>query len=376
MSALYIHIPFCKQACHYCDFHFSTNTSLKSKLVDAIGQEILFQQDYLKGKHLNSIYFGGGTPSLLSQKELEKTFEQISKIYTWDSHTEITLEANPDDLNLENIQIFKNLGINRLSIGIQSFEENHLQFLHRAHNSQEAENCVHLAQNEGISNISIDLIYAIPASSHLIWKKDLEKAIALGVSHISAYSLTIEPKTVFGSRLQKGFMPPIDDGFAAEQFQILMDTLQSASFEHYEISNFAKNGAYSRHNSNYWKDGEYLGIGPSAHSYNHISRQYNVSNNTKYIESIEKQVIPFEIEELSWQDRLNDYLLTGLRTQWGCTWERVLQIAPHQMFETKQKNIFEKYVSQGLLENSPIGFKLTSKGKFFADQIASDLFLV
>ncbi|MCU0437870.1 MAG: radical SAM family heme chaperone HemW [Raineya sp.] len=376
MSALYIHIPFCKQACFYCDFHFSTNTSLKSELVVAICQEIHFQKDYLKEKHLNSIYFGGGTPSLLSPKELEQIFEAIARHYTWNQDTEITLEANPDDLNITNIQNFKQLGVNRLSIGIQSFNENHLQFLHRVHNSQEAENCVYIAQNQGISNISIDLIYAIPADNHQIWEKDLVKAIELGVSHISAYSLTIEPKTVFGSRSQKGLMPPIDDGFAAEQFQILMDTLQSHHFEHYEISNFAKNGEYSRHNSNYWKDGEYLGIGPSAHSYNHISRQYNISNNSKYIESIGNQIIPCDIETLSWQDRLNDYLLTGLRTQWGCTWERIYQIDTQQIFKNSQQNTFEKYVSQGLLENNLYGFKLTTKGKFFADQIASDLFLV
>lgn len=376
MSALYIHIPFCKQACYYCDFHFSTNTTLKSKLVNAICKEIVLQKDYLKEKHLKSIYFGGGTPSILSQKELEAIFEQIGKIYTWDNETEITLEANPDDLNIENIRIFKNLGINRLSIGIQSFHENHLQFLHRVHNSQEAENCVYIAQNEGVSNISIDLIYAIPADNHQIWEKDLKTALALGVSHISAYSLTIESKTVFGNRLQKGLMPPIDDGFAAEQFQMLMDTLQNADFEHYEISNFAKNKAYSKHNSNYWKDGEYLGIGPSAHSYNHVSRQYNISNNSKYIESLDKQELLYEIENLSWQDRLNDYLLTGLRTQWGCTWERISQIIPQKELTKEQKQIFEKYMAQRLLESSPIGFRLTTQGKFFADQIASDLFLV
>jgi oxygen-independent coproporphyrinogen-3 oxidase len=376
MSALYIHIPFCKQACYYCDFHFSTNTTLKGKLVDAICQEVLLQKDYLQEKHLRSIYFGGGTPSLLSEKELYQIFEYINKVYTWDRQTEITLEANPDDLTQENIQIFMNLGINRLSIGIQSFDENHLKFLYRVHNSQEAENCVYVAHNEGISNISIDLIYAIPSENHQIWERDLEKAICLGVSHISAYSLTIEPKTVFGNRLQKGLMPPLDDGFAAEQFQILMDTLQSVGFEHYEISNFAKNKLYSRHNSNYWKDGEYLGIGPSAHSYNHVSRQYNISNNSKYIESIENQIVPCDIERLSWKDRLNDYLLTGLRTQWGCTWERISQIIPQKELSEEQKRVFEKYVAQGLLESSSEGFRLSTKGKFFADQIASDLFIL
>jgi len=376
MSALYIHIPFCKQACYYCDFHFSTNTSQKENLVKSICRELDIQKDYLQNKQLQSIYFGGGTPSLLSEKELQAIFEKISQIYTWDAQTEITLEANPDDLSLENLKTFKKAGINRLSIGIQSFNENHLSFLHRAHSSQDAEKCVYVAQNEGITNISIDLIYAIPAPNHVIWEQDLQKALLLGVSHISAYSLTIESQTVFGNRLKKGLMPPIDDGFSAEQFQMLMSSLQNADFEHYEISNFAKNGAYSRHNSNYWKDGEYLGIGPSAHSYNHVSRQYNISNNTKYMESLEKGLIPAETEVLSWQDRLNDYLLTGLRTQWGCTWARVEQIVQNFHFKTEQKEIFEKYISQDLLETHEQGFKLTQKGKFFADQIASDLFVV
>jgi len=375
MSSLYVHIPFCRQACYYCDFHFSTNTQLKQDLIKAICQEIALQKDYLNQKHLKSIYFGGGTPSILEKNELEKIFATIAQFFSWDKDTEITLEANPDDLNCEKLKDLLSVGINRLSIGTQSFDENHLRFLNRIHSAQEAEASIRTAQEIGFENISIDLIYAIPASNHIIWEKDLEKTLALQVPHISAYCLTIEPKTVFGHRLAHKQMPPIDDHFASEQLQILLKTLQKAGYEHYEISNFAKNQKYSIHNTNYWQDGEYLGVGPSAHSYNRRSRQYNLANNAKYIVAINQAKIPAQIEMLSWKDKLNEYLLTGLRTKWGCKWKKINNLSKIN-FSEYQSKILEKYKNQKMLMFDDEKIYLTEKGKFFADQIASDLFMI
>jgi oxygen-independent coproporphyrinogen-3 oxidase len=375
MSALYIHIPFCKQACYYCDFHFSTNTQQKVAMVAAICSEISLRKDYLNHKHLRSIYWGGGTPSLLEKRELGVIFEQIAQYFTWDKRTEVTLEANPDDLNEAKLKDFASLGINRLSIGTQSFNEQHLQFLNRAHNAQDAEQSIRTAQDIGFENISIDLIYAIPAENHSIWENDLEKTISLQIPHISAYCLTIEPRTVFGHRLAHKQMLPIDDQFASEQLQILLQKLKNEGYEHYEISNFAKNQKYSIHNTNYWQDGEYLGVGPSAHSYNGKSRQYNVSQNSKYISAINKQEIPAQIELLSWQDKLNEYLLTGLRTQWGCQWEKINRLSEIN-FARMQEKILHKYQEQAMLKFDEEKVYLTEKGKFFADQIASDLFIV
>lgn len=375
MSALYIHIPFCKQACYYCDFHFSTNTQQKAAMVAAICSEISLRKDYLNHKHLRSVYLGGGTPSLLEKNEFGAIFEQIAQYFTWDKQTEITLEANPDDLNEAKLKDFASLGINRLSIGTQSFNEQHLQFLNRAHTAQEAEKSIQIAQDLGFENISIDLIYAIAAENHSIWENDLEKVISLQIPHISAYCLTIEPRTVFGHRLAHKQMPPIDDQFASEQLQILLQKLKNEGFEHYEISNFAKNQKYSIHNTNYWQDGEYLGVGPSAHSYNGKSRQYNVSQNNKYMAAISQQEIPAQIELLSWQDKLNEYLLTGLRTQWGCQWDKINRLSEINFARTQEKTL-HKYQEQAMLKIDEEKVYLTEKGKFFADQIASDLFIV
>ena len=375
MSALYIHIPFCKQACYYCDFHFSTSSQQRAAMIQAICQEIALRKNYLSQTHLRSIYFGGGTPSILNKKELAQIFEQIAQCFTWDKNTEITLEANPDDLGQEKLKDFASLGINRLSIGTQSFDEQHLKFLNRAHNAKEAEKSILIAQEIGFENISIDLIYAIPCESHSIWEKDLEKVVSLQVPHISAYCLTIEPKTVFGHRLAQKQMPPIDDQFASEQLQILLQKLKKAGFEHYEISNFAKNQKYAIHNTNYWQDGEYLGVGASAHSYNGTSRQYNVANNSKYIAAINKREIPAQIEMLSWQDKLNEYLLTGLRTQWGCKWEKINDLAEVDFLKMQEK-ILNQYQVQEMLICESEKIYLTEKGKFFADQIAADLFVV
>lgn len=371
---LYLHIPFCRQACHYCDFHFSTNTSNKRAIVEAIAQEIVLRKNYLPSGSLETIYFGGGTPSLLDAAELDLLLNTIHQHFTVAPDAEITLEANPDDLTREKLQQFYNAGINRLSIGIQSFHEPHLKFLNRVHSSYEAENSVRIAQEIGISNISIDLIYAIPAPDHSILMQDVQKAFALNISHISAYCLTIEPQTAFGSWLKKKKIQPIDEEYAAQQFELLIQTLAANGFEQYEISNFAKNGHYSMHNSSYWKQRPYLGVGPSAHSYNGASREYNISNNARYLEAISNQSIPATFESLSIADQTNEYLLTGLRTKWGVNKMKLHTLSDGFFFKTHEADL-EQMMKKNWLWEDMDAWYLTESGKLFADRIASDLFI-
>ena len=342
--------------------------------MQAICHEIFLQKDYLQDKNLETIYFGGGTPSLLEEADFILIFETIAKYFNIKSNAEITLEANPDDLTKEKLQLFKKYHINRLSIGIQSFHEPHLKSLHRIHTSQEGETCVKLSQDIGIQNLTIDLIYAIPAEGHKIFELDLQKATALNTNHISAYCLTIEPKTVFGKWLKQGKIQVIDDDFAATQFDMLVSHLAQNDFEQYEISNFAKKEHYSRHNTSYWKQEEYLGIGPSAHSFNHVSRQYNVPNNTKYVKELQQNIVPTEIEILTIEDQVNEYLLTGLRSKWGCDIHKINTLS-NQLFQKQNASELEKQIREGFLiiENNTL--LLTYRGKLFADRIASDLFL-
>lgn len=371
---LYIHIPFCKQACHYCDFHFSTNTTNKRAVVEAIAREIVLRQSYLPDGDMETIYFGGGTPSLLDEAELGLLLDTIHRQFQVAPNAEITLEANPDDLNAATLDMFAQAGINRLSIGIQSFHEPHLRFMNRAHSAVEAEQCVRLAQDAGIDNISIDLIYAIPSENHGILQRDLSKAFTLGVPHISAYCLTIEPQTAFGSWLKKKKIQPIEEEYAAQQFEILVGSLRENGYEQYEISNFARNGHYSNHNSSYWKQHPYLGVGPSAHSYNGVSREYNISNNAKYLEAIQKGIIPATIETLSPADQTNEYLLTGLRTKWGVELQK-LEVLSAGRFASEAGDELERMTRKGWVREDSGILLLTEAGKLFADRIASDLFI-
>ncbi len=348
---------------------------MKSTVVEAICREIELQADYLSNKQLQTIYFGGGTPSLLNMNELYDIFETIKKYYTFAEDIEITLEANPDDITKERLAIFQRFGFNRLSIGIQSFNDEHLKKLNRIHDSALAEGCVKLAQDMGFDNITIDLIYAIPYENHHIWENDLEKAISLNVPHISSYCLTIEEKTVFGKWLQINKIPPINEDFASEQFRILLDTLESAGYEQYEISNFCRDNKYSRHNSSYWQRHEYLGIGPSAHSYNGTSRQYNIANNTAYVKGIHLGQVPADYEILSKEEKLNDYILTGLRTKWGCNIAEIENLVGDK-WQIANRAILAKYLNSKLLQINNQTLTLTRQGKLFADRIASDLFLI
>jgi len=375
---LYLHIPFCRQACHYCDFHFSTNLSGKEALVEALCREITLQQDYLGTRQLETIYFGGGTPSLLSETELARIIETIHRHFTVLPGAEITLEANPDDLTPAKLAELRPY-VNRLSIGIQSFHEPFLRFMNRAHSAAEARHCVQLAQDAGFDNLTIDLIYGIavaldPAADHSIWEQDLSTAVSLQVPHISSYCLTIEPQTALGNWLKKGRVHPVDDAFAAEEFTELIRVLGAHGYEQYEISNFARPGFEARHNSSYWKQRPYLGVGPSAHSYNGHSRQYNLANNARYVRAIQAGELPATVEVLSAADRVNEYLLTGLRTKWGCQLTELNRLLAAD-FLSAQRRELNNLQAAGWLAITDQNLHLTEAGKLFADRVAAELFV-
>lgn len=390
MSGIYIHIPFCKQACHYCDFHFSTTLKKKGKLVDALCKELVLRKDEPIGE-VQTIYFGGGTPSLLSSEELEKLFKTIYSNYTISKAPEITLEANPDDLSTEalakgdlSVKSMKEVGINRLSIGIQSFFEEDLKLLNRVHSADEAFECVEVAK-EHFDNISIDLIYGIPGLSDVRWLENVHKAIAMDIPHISCYALTVEPKTALKAFIEKGIIPAVEDDVAQNQHEILLRETEKAGYDNYEFSNFGKPGFYSQNNMGYWKGKTYLGIGPSAHSYNGDQRSWNIANNSKYIDEIEAGILPSEQERLSSKDKYNEYVMTRLRTQWGISLDEVRDLFGKErhdyMLEQAQPHIDTGYLaiiasSDSAKKNSIEQLIVTKKGKFLSDGIASDLFLI
>ena len=372
MAGIYVHIPYCKQACHYCDFHFSTNLESKQELVTCLLAEIELQQDFLTDKKIETIYFGGGTPSLLSKQEIEQIIEKIADNFDLSQTAEITLEANPDDLTTENLQNFKEAGINRLSIGIQSFTDQFLEFFNRAHDATMAMNCVELARQTGIEDISIDLIYGVPNQSIEQFRDDLEKAIGLDTQHVSVYGLTIEEKTAFGRWAEQGKLEPLDETLAAEQFEMIMDKLEAAGYEQYEISNFCKPGFESRHNSSYWQGKQYLGIGPAAHSYDGQSRQFNVRNNAAYIKAITSEEVPATAEKLSIEDKVSEYLLTRLRTSRGID-IREYESNFNSPFLEKYRAQVEFFVKEGALVVDNGQVRLTRKGKLLADHITEKL---
>ena len=375
MAGLYIHIPFCKQACYYCDFFFSTRQEQRTELVRAISSEIALQKNYLNGESLETIYVGGGTPSILLDEELDQILNAVHANFSIAESPEITLEGNPDDLTKEKLDYLFKAGVNRLSVGIQTFDNEILKSLNRAHDNLMARGCIDDAKNAGFKNISIDLIYAIPGRSDADWEKDVNEAIALSPQHISSYSLTIEEKTVFGKWTKQGKMKPVDDDVAARQLALLIDILERSNYEQYEVSNFSKPGFQSSHNSNYWKNRIYLGVGPSAHSYNGESRQYNVSNNSMYLRSIQQEKVPSIVEVLSKEDKINEYLLTSLRTSWG-TDLKILREEYSWDIINKNWDYVQSLQTKGLIEIEDNILRLTRQGRFLADKIASDLFVI
>lgn len=344
-------------------------------MVDAICKELVMQNEFLGRDSVYTIYFGGGTPSLLESHHLKRIMKVIQYEYDLASNIEVTLEANPDDLTPEKLEALYESGINRLSIGIQSFHDENLKWMNRQHTGQEAIDAIHHARQAGFENISIDLIYAVPYEDHSLWEADLKQAIRLRPEHISSYCLTIEPKTAFGRWVEKGQMPEIDEDFAAEQFEILLDTMYKHGYEQYEISNFAQPGYESRHNSSYWKDEKYLGIGPSAHSYNGKFRKANVANNAKYLKGMEEDKIPFEIITLSKEDQINEYILTSLRTKWGCSLELLKEKYGVDLLR-EHRDYLNKISLQDLIYEDEGHLILTDSGKLLADKLASDLFII
>ncbi len=374
MSGIYIHIPFCAQACYYCDFHFSTNQQHKTTMVEMLCRELELRKEYLTERTISTLYFGGGTPSLLGREDFERLFKTIHEHYTLEQLSEITLEANPDDLTKEKIALLKSCGINRLSIGIQSFDDTQLRYMNRAHHSKQAIDAVKRAQDAGFENISIDLIYGIPSPNHILWKNDLDQAIALNVTHISSYCLTIEPATVFGRKKAKGTLAPENEEYNAQQFEILLESMALNNFEQYEVSNFSKPGYISKHNSSYWKDDHYLGIGPSAHSYDGESRQFNSASNQGYIDALKINNLPLTRELLDLKTKYNEYIMTRLRTKWGIDCS-VLENKFGTFFANFTETI-NKYQHEGFLIKEENTLKLTKKGLLIADKITEDLFLI
>jgi len=375
MAGIYIHIPFCKQACYYCDFHFSTSLKKKKPLINALIKELELRKDELyPSTTIETIYFGGGTPSLLDQNEIDNVIATVERHYKVIQDPEITLEANPDDLTLERLKELSKSKINRLSIGVQSFFQHDLKLMNRAHSANEAKSAIKNAKTY-FENISIDLIYGIPGASNKQWKDNINTALDFNVPHISSYALTVEPKTALASFIKKGLVKNVDDEQASEQFYILKEVLEDRGFIHYELSNFGKEGYFSQNNTAYWQGKSYLGIGPSAHSYNRQQRSWNVSNNSKYLKSLEQGQLPIERETLSTTDRYNEYIMTGLRTMWGVSLKKVENDFGYQL-KKYLLNQAQTFINQHLLYIDNQHLQVTKKGQFLCDGIASDLFKI
>ena len=374
MAGIYLHIPFCKQACFYCDFHFSTSLKKKDELISCLIKEIEIRKKELQNETVETIYFGGGTPSLLSIDEIESILKAIEANYNVIENPEITLEANPDDLSNKVIIELSKSSINRLSIGIQSFFEDDLKLMNRAHNAEEAKKCLSLATRY-FNNITVDLIYGIPNMSAEKWQQNLQTVFDFGINHISSYALTVESNTALDSFIKNGKYPSLNEELAKQHFDILVDETAKQGFVHYEISNFGKPNFFSKHNTSYWHQKKYIGIGPSAHSFNKTHRSWNVANNTKYIKSILENTLPNEVEKLSKEDCFNEYIMTGLRTIWGVSLVKI-EIEFGLDFKNRLEKSTEKYIKEDLLYLENEFLKTTKKGKFLADGIASSLFIV
>ncbi|MCB0509837.1 MAG: radical SAM family heme chaperone HemW [Chitinophagales bacterium] len=372
MAGIYIHIPFCKQACTYCNFYFSTSSYFKNNFITALAKEIAMQSHYLSEEEIKTVYFGGGTPSILETQELEYLLTELSKHFSFAENLEICLEANPDDLTPLKLKALKQLGINRLSIGIQSFKESDLLFMKRSHTAKEALQCIEQARIEGFDNLSIDLIYGIPEQSNEDWLGNLNRLEGLGINHLSCYALTVEDNTPLYHDIRKGKIKALDEDLAAEHFKILRNWSKSEHWEHYEISNLCKEGNYSRHNTAYWNDEKYLGLGPGAHSYNGKERQWNVPNLKYYIEALKENKLQFEKESLSEANQFNERIMTSIRTMWGID-KNLLKSKFPKYFPYFEKQI--AFLDGDSIINTDRHLILSDEGKFYADGIAAKLFI-
>lgn len=374
MAGIYLHIPFCRQACNYCNFHFATSLRYKEPVVAAIMHEAVLQKPYLQNEAVATIYFGGGTPSLLDTLEIEGILNTIRNHYAVQPDAEITLEANPDDITVEKLAAWKKAGINRLSIGIQSFFETDLRWMNRAHNATQAKTCSELAQQAGFNNISIDLIYGTPGLSDEAWQQNVATAIALGIPHLSCYALTVEEQTPLHKQISKKQKRDVDNEQQARQFLLLMQWLRHAGYEHYEVSNFALPGMRSRHNSAYWRGEKYLGLGPSAHSFDGVSRQWNIANNNTYLQQVPQGIVPFEIEILTLEQQLNEHIMISLRTKEGLNLKTVAERWGADAANAIEKGV-KPFTAQGYLFCERHFVQLTDEGMLRADGIASELFV-
>jgi len=375
MSGIYFHIPFCKVKCNYCDFYKSTDFNQINFIVKALIEEIGLRRNYMNEKKIKTIYFGGGTPSILSISDITALLESVSEIFEVEYETEITLEANPDDLSAEYLKRLKEIGINRLSIGIQSFSDSDLKLMGRRHNSLQAINAVKLAQKVGFNNISLDLIYGLPGMSFKQWQTNLSTIFDMDIQHLSAYHLTYHKNTPLGIQLQKGIIKETEEGESLLQFEELIDTAERNGFIQYEISNFAREGFYSKHNTAYWNQTEYLGLGPSAHSFNFKTRYWNESSIKKYLISINKKLIAGEEEILTDNDRFNDYIITRLRTIWGVDSDFIMNEFGEKYFLHVVK-IAGKFTSMANIERESNRIRITKKGMFISDKIISDFLIL
>ena len=374
MAGIYVHIPFCKQKCSYCDFHFSTTFhKYRTEMIESICKEIIYRKDYLAHQTIETVYFGGGTPSLLTKNEFEKILNTIQNTFKISEDLEFTVEANPYDINEHNLKDWKEIGVNRLSIGLQSFREEDLRWMNRAHNSTEALNCVSLAQKAGFDNLSVDLIYGLPNLSTEDWKKNIQHVIDMNVPHVSAYCLTVEEKTSLHQMVKNNKIKPATEDEQSDQFNLLIETLAENGLEQYEISNFSKPGKHSVHNSNYWFGKHYLGIGPSAHSFNGASRSWNISNNQQYIKKITNNEKWDEIEVLSKANQFNELLMVGLRTKFGVNIKKLKKILP---FSIAFQNTLNTFIANEWVVEEEENLRLTKEGRLKADYIASELFVI
>ena len=374
MAGIYIHIPFCKKACHYCNFHFSTQTKYIADFTNAILKEIELQQGYLSAP-IDTLYFGGGTPSLLPIDDFKKIIGHIGRYFKMASNIEFTIEANPDDITHSNTKAWKEIGINRLSIGIQSFQPAALSWMNRAHTTEQSHTAILMAQDAGFENISADLIYGTPHLTDDDLKADLAILNRYQIPHLSCYALTVEEKTALSKLIELKKMSSVDHAHQARQFDIVVDYLEATGMEHYEISNFALPGFRSKHNSNYWKGIPYLGLGPSAHSFNTISRQWNVSNNHLYFQSLAGNLVPYELEDLDLKAQYNEYIMISLRCIEGMDITLIrAQFGP--TFYEHTINMANQFIEKGSIEKTNQGFALTKNARFFADGIAADFFIL
>lgn len=374
MAGIYLHIPFCRQACHYCNFHFSTSLKYKDRMVECIANELELRKAYIQGQEINSIYFGGGSPSLLSHSEVERLLLKIGDLFIVSDDCEITLEANPDDMSTAYLKALYAIGVNRLSVGIQSFDDEDLLYMNRAHNATEAKEALINARNIGFLDFSIDLIYGSHTTSDAVWERNIDEALKYRPTHISTYCMTIEEGTAFGHWKHKGKMEGIDEAKANRQFALLQSRLEEEGFIHYEISNFALEDHFAIHNSNYWKGEHYLGVGPAAHSFDGVSRGWNPAHNVQYIDAIDKGEIPMVKEVLTTEDQFNEYIMTGLRTIWGIDLKHIKSKFGVRVTEHLAAVMDKDWISTKIIKTDDT-IRLNTAGKNFADRIASECFI-